>query len=183
VLGVPPWHIIEYYDSAYFEVRDTIRPIEYKLHYLHRSPWYPFDGFIPPDSIAYAEYGPFDLTLYVYHDTLIAGLAVMRFWGYHTGLDVKNDREQSPYGLSVRQNYPNPFNQRTNLRFVLSRPAVIEIGAYNLLGHRVDVLERRFFDLGEHSVSWEPISLSSGVYLVKFQSATMRTVVRCILVK
>jgi len=63
-LGEPPNAIVERYDSAYFEVRDTVRSLQYKLRYTHFSPWYPIDCYLPIDSHIYAENGPFNLTLY-----------------------------------------------------------------------------------------------------------------------
>jgi hypothetical protein len=183
-VGQPPWGILERYDSAYFEVYDTVRPALYGLRYTyHGSLWDSVDCYLSPDSMVVSGNGQFDLTLYVYHGSSTVDTAVMRFRTYHTGLSVKNDIDRGVSAMTVGQNFPNPFNHGTGLTISLSRGAEIQVDVFDILGHRVQTVAQKFFDVGVHYIWWEPKDVSTGIYLLTLRSPEAVAVVRCALVK
>jgi hypothetical protein len=168
-----PLSIIERYDSAYFEVRDTIRPVQYKLRYTNYSQWwYPIDCFLPIDSLAYAESGPFDLTLYVQHDRLLADSAVMNFWGYHTGLYVEHDTPRLGPDPQLMQNYPNPFNPNTTIMYQLPATSYVKLILYTTLGKNIITLKDGIETIGRHSVNVNAADLASGVYYYRLETVS-----------
>jgi hypothetical protein len=80
----------------------------------------------------------------------------------------------SAQGLEV---FPNPFNPRTTVWFELEKAEPTEIGVYELTGRRVVVLASGIFSAGSHPVTWDGQdttgrAMPSGIYLVRFQTAT-----------
>jgi photosystem II stability/assembly factor-like uncharacterized protein len=73
--------------------------------------------------------------------------------------------EIGPFGLS--QNYPNPFNGRTTIEFSLAVTMHVTIEVYNLLGQRVCALVSSDYGPGDHTTTWEPRGLSSGIYFCR----------------
>jgi photosystem II stability/assembly factor-like uncharacterized protein len=73
--------------------------------------------------------------------------------------------EIGPFGLS--QNYPNPFNGTTAIEFSLAVTSHVNIEVYNLLGQRVCSLVSGDFGPGDHTTTWEPRGLSSGIYFCR----------------
>lgn len=63
-------------------------------------------------------------------------------------------------------NFPNPFNATTNLRFNLTQPAHVTITIFDQCGRRVDLLCDTFFEIGDHTLIWQP-QLPSGVYFAR----------------
>ncbi len=162
-----PWAIVERYDSAYFEVRDTVRSLQYKLRYTHFSPWYPIDCYLPIDSLIYAENGPFNLTLYVQHNYLPADSAIMKFRSFQTGLDVEDDRTE-PHSIPLlRKNYPNPFNPTTNMSFVIRHLSLVSLKVFDVLGKEVATLVNEMKQPGEYTIQWNGEGVPSGVYFYR----------------
>jgi fibronectin type 3 domain-containing protein len=66
-------------------------------------------------------------------------------------------------------NYPNPFGQQTTLRYELAESGPVSITVYNALGQRVATIVEGDHAAGRHEVTWQPHSLASGLYLVRFE--------------
>jgi hypothetical protein len=75
----------------------------------------------------------------------------------------------APSGLSELRLYPNPVRgDLVNIRVVVGEPAMVELEAYDLSGHRVAGIE-----LAAHAgnqgnqLAWNLSSLSSGLYHIR----------------
>ena len=69
--------------------------------------------------------------------------------------------------FELYQNYPNPFNPSTNINFRLSAPGNVEISVFNLFGQKVVTLFNGKKAAGNHSIKFNAIELSSGIYLYR----------------
>jgi len=83
-------------------------------------------------------------------------------------LSVGDDIEN--YEFEILTAYPNPFNPSVNIDYVLNKSQFIEINIVNLEGKIIDVLESSFKMEGIHSIVWNPINISSGVYFLNISS-------------
>lgn len=70
-------------------------------------------------------------------------------------------------GLSAA--YPNPFNPTTSIRFSLKNDGRAQVKVFDILGREVATLADGMRGAGEHSVSWNASSFSSGVYLLRLE--------------
>ena len=76
--------------------------------------------------------------------------------------DVKLPKEFSIYPV-----YPNPFNPHTNIRVSVPAFSRISLYVYSIVGELVEIIsDNTFIPAGEHSFSWSPKNLSSGVYII-----------------
>jgi len=88
------------------------------------------------------------------------------------GMVTSNESaETTPQRFALDQNYPNPFNPTTTITFSLSQASQATLTIYNMLGQEVAVVASERFSAGEHSVSFDATSLSSGIYIYRLQAA------------
>jgi hypothetical protein len=73
---------------------------------------------------------------------------------------------------ALNQNYPNPFNAVTRIEFDLSQTQQAELAVYDLTGRRVTTLLSGALRAGHHSVNWDAVGFSSGVYICRLHSTS-----------
>jgi photosystem II stability/assembly factor-like uncharacterized protein len=77
-----------------------------------------------------------------------------------------------PEDYSLGQNYPNPFNPDTRIDYTISRPGLVNLKIYNVLGQEIMTLVNEYKSNGSYSVNFHPGNrLTSGVYLYKLQTS------------
>lgn len=77
-----------------------------------------------------------------------------------------HDDGGSPVGAQVLENFPNPFNPSTTIRFTLDRPQGVRLELFDVTGRLVRELYDGHLDAGDHRMTWDARSESSGTYLV-----------------
>lgn len=75
--------------------------------------------------------------------------------------------------LNFRLNpaYPNPFNPSTVIPFQTATASDVSIQVFDMLGRNVATLVDEFMPAGNHTVQFDASGLSSGVYLVRLNTA------------
>jgi hypothetical protein len=83
-----------------------------------------------------------------------------------------NDLQQPslPDQIILNQNYPNPFNAATTITFLLSQTQEIEMAIYSTNGRRVAELFKGIKPAGKHTLVWETMDISSGIYFCRLKS-------------
>ncbi|MBN2090200.1 S8 family serine peptidase [candidate division KSB1 bacterium] len=107
---------------------------------------------------------------------------------YHQIADVNDFPEHEKLEFQLYSNYPNPFNPSTTIRFQMAQAGLMRLNIYNINGQLVRTLLNHDFPAGMHSVRWDGLdelgnSASSGVYLVKFESANYQQSRKLILIR
>ena len=64
----------------------------------------------------------------------------------------------------LEQNYPNPFNGGTTINYFLPEEGTVDLSIYDVNGRLVENLISGNMTKGNHSASWEPTDVGSGVY-------------------
>ena len=67
--------------------------------------------------------------------------------------------------------YPNPFNPRATVRFDVPEVSRVELEVYDITGSLVETLLDEKMVPGGHQYTWEPKSLSTGVYFLRLITA------------
>ena len=75
-----------------------------------------------------------------------------------------------PTKFALYPAYPNPFNPSTTIRFDLPEEGFITLSVYDITGKLVETLVNKTVPEGYHSHTWNPVSLSSGLYIVKLST-------------
>ncbi|HEX3074363.1 MAG TPA: LamG-like jellyroll fold domain-containing protein [Ignavibacteriales bacterium] len=72
-----------------------------------------------------------------------------------------------PKAYALENAYPNPFNPSTTIKFALPADSKVVVSIYNVLGQEVTKLINGAYKAGVHSVQWNAVGLSSGLYIYK----------------
>lgn len=95
---------------------------------------------------------------------------------------VNSVKEKDPT-FTVKANYPNPFQEQTTISFYISRPQVVRITLYNIVGSKITGIIDEAFEAGEHEVVFKrPDNLPDGIYIYTVEAGTssrsMRMIIR-----
>lgn len=77
---------------------------------------------------------------------------------------------QLPEKFNLMQNYPNPFNPSTIIQFALPENSFVQLEVFNLIGEQISTLISGEMSAGYHSIEWNPVDLSSGMYLYRLKA-------------
>ncbi len=87
--------------------------------------------------------------------------------------------EKQPVSLTATlAAYPNPFNPQTEIKFVVPQDGLVQLGVYDLRGHRVRELVSSNMVAGEYSATWDGRSengqqVASGIYFARFTTGNL----------
>lgn len=79
-------------------------------------------------------------------------------------LSISDDMNPQKFGIS--KNYPNPFNPNTTIEYYLGESGIVSLDVYNVNGELVDNIVNSYQISGNHSVTWQPTNISSGMYYI-----------------
>lgn len=85
--------------------------------------------------------------------------------------------------FQLNQNYPNPFNATTILSYEVSKYVNVRLRVFDILGREVATLVNGMKAPGIHTVAWNAIDLSSGIYFYKLQAGTYTETKKLMLLK
>ena len=88
-----------------------------------------------------------------------------------------------PHELELAQNYPNPFNPSTVISYSLPEQTHVRLTVYDMLGRSVGVLVDEQQAPGQHKVTWDASTLSSGVYIYRIDAGGLSITRKMTLVK
>jgi len=95
---------------------------------------------------------------------------------------VDNDIQQ-PIRFEVGPAYPNPFNGMTTIPITLLQAGTVNLEVYDLLGRKMMAREMVAMRVGSHQYTLQTEGLSSGLYLVKIESAGAQHIQKITLLK
>ncbi len=113
--------------------------------------------------------------------TLLGELDDIRFYNYALNeqqiLEIYNEfiTNVNEYNLIpdeyvLNQNYPNPFNPITTITFRIPYRTYVKLTVYNSIGEKIQTLISKELNAGTHSVIFNAVSLTSGVYFYKLET-------------
>ncbi|MCD6017490.1 MAG: domain containing protein [Bacteroidetes bacterium] len=68
--------------------------------------------------------------------------------------------------------YPNPASSTCSLKFNLNQTKTLSIHIYNMLGEKVQAIQKDVYDEGEHEVKLNTNGLTNGMYIVQLHDGT-----------
>ncbi|WP_040516853.1 T9SS type A sorting domain-containing protein [Gracilimonas tropica] len=96
----------------------------------------------------------------------------------------ENQVSEKPQRISLLQNYPNPFNPTTTIRYSLDHAQTVRMDVFNMQGQKVaTILKDQNQAAGEHSVTFDASTLSSGVYMYRLSTANKSFTRQMVLIK
>lgn len=70
--------------------------------------------------------------------------------------------------------YPNPFNSRTTITFSILARTHVRLVVFDIAGRQVTRLVDGDREAGLYSIAWQPLTLGSGLYFLRLETATQR---------
>ena len=111
-------------------------------------------------------------------------LEMLHDFGIYDDVEMgPNESGSVPSDYYLSQNYPNPFNAVTKFSYGLPEAVRLSIRVYDVAGHLVTTLVNGYQSAGHHTATWDARSMSSGVYLVRMESASFSSVRKVMLVR
>ena len=85
--------------------------------------------------------------------------------------------------FGLQKIYPNPFNPAVTLRYGLTEDAYTTLLIYDMRGQLVETLQSGNISAGNHSVIWQPMNISTGMYIVRLRSGNNTNMQKIVYVK
>jgi hypothetical protein len=79
--------------------------------------------------------------------------------------------------------FPNPFNPETNIAFEISKPGLVTMEIYDMLGNKLETLLHEHRQRGYHKITWQAGQYPSGIYFYKLSGDNFFAVNKCLLIK
>ena len=79
-------------------------------------------------------------------------------------LSILDDNIEQTF--SILEAYPNPFNPSVTVDYVIQFANMVDIKIFDIKGNMVESIGSSFKAAGQHSVTWSPQNISSGVYFM-----------------
>ena len=79
--------------------------------------------------------------------------------------------------------FPYPFNPCTTTGFNLPEQAKVTLRVYNIAGKQVAILVNDTKPAGSHSVTFEPRSMPSGLYIYRLKTASFTATKKMLLIR
>jgi len=164
----------------------------------------PYDAFNDDQRCTYpCQYGPSEIGSAWNDGCLPAGTYTLQIYvynGYTSGCDSDfsaqdytfcydfcdngtADTNDQPVAFELGDAFPNPFNPSTTINFSLAETADASLKVYDVAGAEVASLVSGLTAAGEHSVTFDAASLTSGVYFYTLEVAGLAETRKMILVK
>ncbi len=87
-----------------------------------------------------------------------------------TSVEGHSSINEIPNNYSLYQNHPNPFNPSTEIKYSLLKAAQVKLEVFDMLGKSISTLVEEKKESGEHSITFNASSLSSGIYIYRLTS-------------
>lgn len=88
-----------------------------------------------------------------------------------------------PSDFALGQNYPNPFNPSTTITYAIPKSSFVSLKVYNIRGEQVADLIGRYQQAGMYNVSFDALTLASGVYMYRIQAGGYSSTKKMTLIK
>lgn len=182
ICGIQFGPVIAQYDSAYFQVRDSLKLNQYEIYYTNTYSIHSVRFKVPFDSLVCSYEGQCKLTLVVIRDSAIVDSAILSFDSFQTG-GVEGDQSNIPHKLVLLQNYPNPLNPSTTISFSLPAKSFVTMKVYDIVGREITTIVSEELSAGNHSRQWNAAGMPSGIYFYRLQAGSYTETKKLILLR
>lgn len=98
-------------------------------------------------------------------------------------METPDKTAELPECYAVIEAYPNPFNAQTRIMYNLPVAGDVKIRIYNVLGQPVATLYDGYAGAGQHDITWDGESYSTGIYFARLENARYTECAKLILLK
>ncbi|MBO6794372.1 MAG: T9SS type A sorting domain-containing protein [Balneolaceae bacterium] len=129
--------------------------------------------FFTADAKSFSSAG--EITYYSMDGTLINSFASGIIPGdihfsYEITSSIEDNHNTIVENFELFQNYPNPFNPTTEISFSLPSASNARLTIFNTAGQKIAELINENLNAGNHSVTFNASSISSGLYFYRLET-------------
>ena len=88
-----------------------------------------------------------------------------------------------PATFAVGEPFPNPFNPTVSIPVELPTDTRLSMTVFDIMGRRVEKIERGTASAGETTVTWDASAFPSGVYFIRITAGSEEQTVKAVLLK
>lgn len=96
---------------------------------------------------------------------------------------VEADNRPMPNRIELGQNYPNPFNNETVIPYSVNISMDVKLSIFDINGRLIENLVNGRVAAGNHTVAWQGVGASTGVYFYIMEAAGQRHVSKLTLLR
>jgi hypothetical protein len=100
-----------------------------------------------------------------------------------SGSTGANEGTETINSFTLNQNYPNPFNPSTTISYSLPDKQQISLKVYDIIGNEVASIVDEIQEAGLHSIKFETVKLSTGIYFYQLKAGSYTQTRKMILIK
>jgi hypothetical protein len=104
-----------------------------------------------------------------------------------TGMIIANSHSEVkmsvPGKFGLNEAYPNPFNPSTSMNLHMPVKGIVNVHVYDLNGRVVQTLLSGVQSEGDYNITWNATQQSSGMYLIRAETAEQTAVQKVLLLK
>ncbi len=89
----------------------------------------------------------------------------------------------NPDQFALIGNYPNPFNSQTTIKYNLPQKSDIVLEIYDILGRKIEVVEKTDQPAGANQIVWDASDKPSGAYFYRLTAGNEQIAARMVLLK
>jgi catechol 1,2-dioxygenase len=104
-------------------------------------------------------------TLFKYSGGLSISSIIVSGWNEKL---IKAEINSMVHSFNVDMPSPNPFNPAVKIGYQCKKDGIIDISVFNIRGKLIEIILNDNVVNGNYELLWKPKSISSGVYLIKF---------------
>ncbi|MDH3267588.1 MAG: T9SS type A sorting domain-containing protein [Ignavibacteria bacterium] len=183
--GFPEFYVYSSYTTTYtyygFKLFDLVNNVTL-IEFNDPNFYYNYYGIMDIDSDGMLE-------LIVSRYT-VPGTIYKQYISYNTGVsNVGLESSKTiPKEFLLEQNFPNPFNSQTNIKYLISEEANVELTIFDIGGSIVKRIVNEYQSAGEYSTHWEGknefgINVSSGTYFYELRMDGIQKAKKMVLLK
>lgn len=169
--GFPEFYVYSSYTTIYnyygFKIFDLVNNVTL-FEVIDPNFIYDYSGIMDVDSDGMLE-------LIVSRYT-VPGTYYKQWFSYSTGISNAGleSSKTIPKEFLLEQNFPNPFNSQTNIKYLISEEANVELTIFDIGGSIVKRLVNEYQSAGEYSTHWDGknefgINVTSGTYFYELR--------------
>lgn len=83
---------------------------------------------------------------------------------------IYSKKNEFPEKFALEQICPNPFNASTTIQYSLPQSEKVVIKIFNLQGQKIETLIKEKQNPGTYRISWYPVNIPNGMYIVHFEA-------------
>jgi hypothetical protein len=81
------------------------------------------------------------------------------------------------------QNYPNPFNPTTQISYNITKPGLVRLEIFSILGAKLETIVNESQSIGVHKIEFDASHLSSGMYIYRITAGNFMQQKKMLLMK